>query len=494
MGYDQQLAAVWLSLEIAVVYVFGLAIYRLYWHPLSKIPGPKHFAVSGIPQAIDNQIKGHFNRNVLKLHEKYGEIVRTGPNHLSVSGSIGWREVFGHTRAGQAEFGHWKDFYQLGDKNVQSIVTTDKEDHRRQRRLMSHGFSHAAIKEQEPLVDKYVQKLFAQFRKDAELHQPTDMLKWYNLTTLDIIGDLVFGESFNCLDNGESELVDSIFNTIRIMSRVHAVLRMPLLSWARRLMISKKDALRHIEQKRVSKDKAERRIALGPAPEGRRDIMTNILRHNDEKGMSHAEILSNADGLIMAGSETTATALAGLTYCITTNPQALERVQREVREAFNSEKDIKINSTMSLKYLNACIEEAMRIYPPVAETPTRLSPGEFVNNHYIPKGWADYHNAANFALPEDFRPERWLSPDHPFHDPQFNTDKKEAFEPFSFGPRNCIGKNLAYAELRLIMAKFFWNFDFLLLPESHDWPRTQRAFTSWEKIPLMVQLKQVGRS
>lgn len=305
---------------------------------------------------------------------------------MSVSGSIGWREVFGHTRAGQAEFGHWKDFYQLGDKNVQSIVTTDKEDHRRQRRLMSHGFSHAAIKEQEPLVDKYVQKLFAQFRKDAELHQPTDMLKWYNLTTLDIIGDLVFGESFNCLDNGESELVDSIFNTIRIMSRVHAVLRMPLLSWARRLMISKKDALRHIEQKRVSKDKAERRIALGPAPEGRRDIMTNILRHNDEKGMSHAEILSNADGLIMAGSETTATALAGLTYCITTNPQALERVQREVREAFNSEKDIKINSTMSLKYLNACIEEAMRIYPPVAETPTRLSPGEFVNNHYIPKG------------------------------------------------------------------------------------------------------------
>jgi cytochrome P450 len=105
-----------------------------------------------------------------------------------------------------------------------------------------------------------------------------------------------------------------------------------------------------------------------------------------------------------------------------------------------------------------------------------------------------YRNPRNFALPNDFRPERWLASDHAFYDPQFSADKKSAFEPFSFGPRNCIGKNLAYAELRLIAARFFWNFDFVLQSKSHGWPDKQKAFLIWEKIPLMVQLKQVERS
>jgi|SRR5690242_10172411 len=108
--------------------------------------------------------------------------------------------------------------------------------------------------------------------------------------------------------------------------------------------------------------------------------------------------------------------------------------------------------------------------------------------------WAVYHCPSNFILPEDFRPERWLGPDHPLYDPQFIADKKQVFQPFAFGPRNCIGKNLAYAELRLIAARLFWNFDIALKPESNGWPDQQKAFLVWEKGPLMVQLKQAERS
>jgi cytochrome P450 len=102
--------------------------------------------------------------------------------------------------------------------------------------------------------------------------------------------------------------------------------------------------------------------------------------------MSHEEILGNSDALIIAGSETTATALSGLTYWITTNPQALKNVQEEVRAAFSTEEEITMVSTGQLKYLNACLEEAMRMYPPVVETPPRISPGEYVNGHYIAQG------------------------------------------------------------------------------------------------------------
>jgi cytochrome P450 len=365
----------------------GLVVYRLYFHPLSKIPGPKFFAISGLPLAIDNQIRGLFNRRVLKFHQKYGDIVRTGPNHLSMDGTIGWPEVFGHSRSNRPEFSHWNDFYQRGDRSILSIFPADRESHRRQRRLMAHAFSDAAIKEQEMLIKKYVDLLFVQLQTRAAQQKPVDMLKWYNYTTFDIIGDLAFAEPFGCLENSDYHpWVAMIFTSIKAGARMQLLLKFPFLRAILQLMTSKEDERKRLESKTMSNEKAERRIALGPAPEGRRDIMTYILRHNDEKGMSHAEVLGNAEALIVAGSETTATALSGLTYYITTNPQALKRLQDEVRTAFSSEDEITMGSTAHLTYLHACIEEVLRVYPPVAETPPRISPGEHVNGYYIPKG------------------------------------------------------------------------------------------------------------
>lgn len=62
-------------------------------------------------------------------------------------------------------------------------------------------------------------------------------------------------------------------------------------------------------------------------------------------------------------------------------------------------------------------------------------------------------------------------------------------KPFSFGPRDCIGRNLAYHEMRLIMAKLLWNFDMELDPRSEGWTEALRTFVIWEKSPLLVRLK-----
>ncbi|KAF9700473.1 hypothetical protein EKO04_002068 [Ascochyta lentis] len=476
------------------------------------------FALSGLPLAIDNQLRGLFNRRVLKFHQKYGDIVRTGPNHLSIDGAIGWSEVFGHSRGSRSEFAHWNDFYQLGDSSDLSIFAADRESHRRQRRLMAHAFSDAAIKEQEILVKQHIDLLFIELRKRAASQEPVDIVKWYNYTTFDIVGDLVFAEPFNCLENTEPRAwVDMIFAGVRAGSRKQMLLNFPYLRFILQLMTPGNDEQRRLESKTMAKEKAERRVTLGPAPGGRKDIMTYILRHNDERAMSHAEVLGNTNALIVAGSETTATALSGLTYYITTNTQALKRLQDEIRTAFRSEDEITMESTAHLTYLHACIEEALRVYPPAAETPPRISQGEHVSGYYIPKGrvnyidseemklinpvqtfitihqWANHHNPRNFTQPDAFVPERWLSSGNPMYDPQFSADRRTTFQPFSFGPRNCIGKNLAYAELRLVAARMFWNFEFELQPGCENWPDKQRVFTVWEKTPLMVRLKSVDR-
>lgn len=101
--------------------------------------------------------------------------------------------------------------------------------------------------------------------------------------------------------------------------------------------------------------------------------------------------------------------------------------------------------------------------------------------------WAMYHNEDHFKDPFEYHPERWLG------DPAFANDNKEAFQPFHVGPRNCIGRNLAYIEMRLILARILWNFDLQIAEDSLDWMSRQRIWNLWDKGPLNVYLKPVER-
>jgi cytochrome P450 len=76
---------------------------------------------------------------------------------------------------------------------------------------------------------------------------------------------------------------------------------------------------------------------------------------------------------------------------------------------------------------------------------------------------------------------------HPLYDPSFAKDNKKCFYPFSHGPANCIGKNLAYAELRLILARLVWKFDLLRQPGNDEWVENMRGYTLWDKPPLMTK-------
>lgn len=72
-------------------------------------------------------------------------------------------------------------------------------------------------------------------------------------------------------------------------------------------------------------------------------------------------------------------------------------------------------------------------------------------------------------------------------------DNHAAMNAFSFGPRNCLGKNLAYAEMRVIMAKVVWHFDLELEPGMDDWLERHKLFMLLEKPGLMVKLTRVVR-
>jgi cytochrome P450 len=86
-----------------------------------------------------------------------------------------------------------------------------------------------------------------------------------------------------------------------------------------------------------------------------------------------------------------------------------------------------------------------------------------------------------------------LPQDHPLYNASFAKDNHKSFYPFSFGPAACIGKNLAYVELRLILAKLLWRFDVLPEPGSEQWLDNMRSYTLWDKPPLMIKCANAKR-
>ena len=102
---------------------------------------------------------------------------------------------------------------------------------------------------------------------------------------------------------------------------------------------------------------------------------------------------------------------------------------------------------------------------------------------------AAYSSPTNFNHPAHFIPERWLPHTHSDYPKFAKPDQKDIFEPFSVGPKNCIGKSLAYAEMKLILSRFLWRFDFTLLDDDFSFEH-QRVFLFREKPPLRLQLRE----
>ena len=119
----------------------------------------------------------------------------------------------------------------------------------------------------------------------------------------------------------------------------------------------------------------------------RRDFSSYLLEKRDELGISDWSLAGYAQTLIMAGSETTATAFCGLTYYLCRTPEVYEKLKEEVRNRFKSADEITSHSA-TFSYLTAIIHEILRIYPPVPIGLPRVTPkgGAMVAGVSVPGG------------------------------------------------------------------------------------------------------------
>lgn len=361
----------------------------MFLHPLSKIPGPVTWKASHLP-FIWGLLRGTLVHDVERLHRKYGPILRITPNDVTFAHEDATRDILAFRKDRQPflkDLTWWKANPGMPDSMI-SII--DPKQHARIRNLLAPGFTQRALKEQEDILHLYVNLLVERIRelvtKEPESGAIIDVVRWFNFTTFDIFGDLGYGESFNCLqDSKYHPWVAILFTSVKAVSFIAAARLYPVVE--RILFMCIPPSLREMQKNHVQliSDKVNRRLNFELE---RPDIMSHVIQGAERQKLPQSTIDTTFMVLTIAGSETTATALSGTLNYLVNNTDKLDILKREIHQAFSEENDINLDALRKLPYLNAVINEGLRLCPPVPWIIPRKVPegGETVCGTWLPGG------------------------------------------------------------------------------------------------------------
>lgn len=448
------------------IYIVCFVIYQVFFHPLAAYPGPLVAKFTDL-YSLYHSWAGDRHVDFLNQHAIYGPVFRYGPNRLSFNTHTALHIIHG-TKANirKADFYHGFD----SPSGANLLGTISKVEHSRKRRILAFAFSDKAINSMEQYMLANI-RLFCE--KLASTTEPLNISQWCTYLAGDILGDLAFGKSFEALttptNRGSLETISKSGKFLLVTGAAYNI---------RHSIISKilfRDLLNgRLEHWKFATERAIQRTRMSSSD--RKDFYHYLMEaknpDTDEK-YSPQETWVEAHTLVAAGSDTTSLVLSATFFYLSRNPSVLRKVQKEVRETFKGQDVEAIQSGPQLnscRYLRACLDESMRMTPPVPGILPRLVlPGGIViDDHIIPEGvevgtphYALFHNPAYFPDSFSYRPERWILPEDACGEEIAAFElANRAFAPFSIGTRNCIGKNMAVMEMMTTMARVLKCFEF----------------------------------
>ncbi|KAJ9615089.1 hypothetical protein H2200_001163 [Cladophialophora chaetospira] len=472
---------------------FVLFTYRLYFHPLANIPGPLGNKITGWAQTLVTQ-SGRRHVWLFELHQKYGPVVRLTPNTVSINTATALKDIYGSRKASVRK----GQFYQAV-QSAEGAPTTFSERnealHATKRRLLSHAFSERAIQDSEQYVSAniniWLNQLGAGPLSSNGWTAEKNVATWVNYLTFDILADLAYGRSFEMLTKKDmrfvAELIPGATHGVYIVGW-HPLTqflrwflyRTPIGAWLAGDIIKDMQRLTEVSGKFVAERRSLEMSGDNSSTPARKDFFFHLFRGKDPEtgqAFSDGELMSESNLLLVAGSDTTATTLSACMFYLVRHPHVLQNLRHELESNFSSLGDIKYTGTRlsTLPYLRAVIDESLRLNPPVGSTLGRdvIGSGINIDDFYYPPGvsvgvpiYALHHNSDYFPDPHAFKPERWIVNEKAGITKEIVDRAQSAFCPFSIGQRGCIGKNLAYLELSLAVARCVWRYD---LEEIQGW-------------------------
>lgn len=487
-------------------FMLGLSIslYRLSpWHPIAQYPGPLLCKISKIYWALVTR-DGQQHKLLAVLHRQYGEIVRIGPNEVSIVNASAIDPLMGSPGVPKGQF--WEG--RLPHNALSNLVgVRNKKEHSRRRKVWQRALNPNSIKYYEGFIYMRTQQMVDLLAQKTS--GPVDMSEWMGYYTFDIMGDLVFGEGPEMMKNGDN---DNLWHLLEDSQKT--LFCLSLIPWFGKLMhrigkmIPFLPGIKKYRNYAVTRT-LERKNQGSP----NKDLFHYLM---DEDGLLEAkptiaEVLSDSSLAIIAGADTTSSVLSSFLYLIMRHPKAYRRVQEEV-ESLGSDL-ARPEKQAKLAYLNAAINECLRLLPPVQSGSQREIPSGFgsamIGPYELPEGTAAsvpfclvHKDHRNFLpCPELFLPERWLSQEkRETLEPNFFNDRvpyilnQSAFLAFSYGPANCVGRQLAYVEMRMAICLLLDRFMLKFAP-GYNPSRYEDEFRDYYivvkgSLPVLLTLRQ----
>ncbi len=320
------------------------------------------------------------------------------------------------------------------------------DQHLQSRKLMMPAFHKQRLQ-------TYLQDMVA--IADAELSllspgQTYDMAKVMQRLTLRIATKTLFGEDYRNPSDGTTGLVRE---AIRLQSHILTKLLpfdLPGLTFHQFL-----NTVKRYEEQMGAIIAAKQ--AKGEDDNDSSDILSMLIQARDEESglqLSEDELLGHVGVLFVAGHETSANALTWTLFLLSQHPQIAQTLQDELNRALGGNPPT-LEQLQALPYLEKVVKESLRIISPVPWNGRVTSQETELGGYRLPAGtevfvslYHTHHMATIYDEPERFNPDRW---------DQINPNSYE-YNPFSAGPRICIGAAFAMMEIKVVLARLMQRF------------------------------------
>ncbi len=326
----------------------------------------------------------------------------------------------------------------------EGLLTSEGETWRKQRRMMQPAFHHTRLEQLDRMITDATDAMLVGWQRAYEEGRPIDLPREMSALTLTVTTRALFGV----------DLGDEVREVGEIVNRAAKYLEKP----SHPKLIQSVSELVALVDRIIQQRKQDFQDAG--------DLLSSLIMARDEHSgamMSDEQLRSQIMTLMLAGYETTASALTWTWYLLAKHPWAVERVRREARHTLNGAAP-RYMDLEQMRFTRMVLNESLRLYPPAWTLGRRAVGEDRIGGYDVAPNtviavcvYSLHRHPAFWDEPERFNPDRFL--------PETSAGRhKFSYIPFGAGPRQCIGNNFGLMEAALVIACIAQRFELHLMP------------------------------
>lgn len=454
-------AAATVGVALLIHYVYSI-YYDTLFGPLSRIPGPKSFALTKWRLAYEDY-RGSRTRKIHALHRGYGPVIRVGPDEVAFNSLSALRVIYG-AGSGFERTNFYHMFSAYGRRNMFSFSSS--KQHGERKKLVAHAYAKSAILKGENAhmietkAGKYLELLQREGRR-------TDIFSTLHYFSLDNITEFIYGDfgKTACLDGVEKDraLLHDVmapdsrklawFNVHHPKFTAWLYSRTGVLEYIARQLYPVQKPIPYTGIKLHAMKSCQKFSSASAEQRAKQSsLIAKLWKHHISEagpnGLDDLDIASECADELDAGTDTTSDTLMFAIWSLSRpeHKRFQERLIREVQslpeDALNADGIPRAEAADKLEYVDAVIKETLRLYAPIPASEPRSSPKDVtIDGYLIParttvaiSPYSLHRNPDVFKDPSSFNPDRWLDT------PKENlAEMKKLYWAFSSGGKMCIG-------------------------------------------------------